>query len=263
MLSHGAAANMTDQSHVNKLLAELRKSYIAELDSKCDGIEQRIMTLKVDDNFAENYDELFRHVHSLKGSAGAYGLPIITTICHRLEDHLRLVDGKVEKRRGKDLDNWLAHVDLLRSAATAAVTNQDNSREIEAQLDQIQDDALKQVLRALLVEPARSTSRMCALLLDESGYKVTTTQSGVEALQLALTDPYSVIVTSMELQKLNGLALLAALRLSHSTNAHAPFIMLTSQLHAEVSPLFHPVIIIHKGPGFAGQFSRELTQLTR
>lgn len=254
---------MADQSHVNKLLAELRKSYVAELDSKCDGIEERVMALKRDDNFAENYDELFRHVHSLKGSAGAYGVPMITTICHRLEDHLRLVDGKVERRRSKDIDSWLTHVDLLRSAATAAATNQDNSREIEVQLDQIQDDAFKQVLRALLVEPARSTSLMCALLLNEGGYKVTTTQSGVEALQLALTDPYRVIVSSMELQKLNGLALLAALRLSHSVNAHAPFIMLTSKPRVEVAPLFDPVIILHKGPGFASEFGQELKQLAR
>jgi len=254
---------MTDQSHVNKLLAELRKSYVAELDNKCDGIEQRVMALKSDDAFAENYDELFRHVHSLKGSAGAYGLPIVTTICHRLEDHLRLVDGKVERRHSRNVDSWLAHVDLLRSAATAAIANQDNSREIESQLDLIQDDVFKQVWRALLVESTRSTSLMCALLLNESGYKVTTSHSGIEAIELALADSYRVIVSSMELQKLNGLALLAALRLSHSANADTPFIMLTSKLDVEIAPLFRPVVVVHKGPRFAGQFSQELTRLAR
>jgi len=73
---------------IARLLAYLRPQYIAVLPSKLDGIESIILKLSDTVDFNPQFDELYREIHNLKGSAGTHDLHIISTIAHHLENSL-------------------------------------------------------------------------------------------------------------------------------------------------------------------------------
>jgi chemotaxis protein histidine kinase CheA len=62
------------------LMAELLAEFLDELPRRCNDLEQAVLSLENQSPGA--FDELFRQVHSLKGTGGGVGIPIITTICH-------------------------------------------------------------------------------------------------------------------------------------------------------------------------------------
>ena len=57
------------------------------LPEKIDEIESVVLELENNQN-QKGMEELWRFVHSLKGTAGTFGYQNITAICHNLEDYL-------------------------------------------------------------------------------------------------------------------------------------------------------------------------------
>lgn len=252
---------MTMVSRANELLAQLRKSYIAELPGKLEELELLIIALERDDNFQAGYDELFRKVHSFKGGAGTYGLPILSTICHRLEDHLRLVDKKVSRRHRKHIDNWLAHVDLMRQAFNGIAAGRDTFPEIEAALDKLCEDAFPAQRRVAVVVQSRTATLLCAQVLAPLRAHSVEFNDGLQALERLLRDKFDLLLASVEISSLNGVALLAALRLSTAANRNLPAVLLTSRAGLEVPQVVQPVCIIAKGANLAENLESEVTRL--
>jgi len=82
-----------------------------------------ILALETTSDDRQPFNELFRGVHSLKGSGGTHGLGIITTVCHELENLLTETDvkngfGAVFATRA------LAYVDILRRIEKVARQSQ-------------------------------------------------------------------------------------------------------------------------------------------
>lgn len=252
---------MTIVSRANELLAQLRKSYIAELPGKLEELELLIIALERDDDFQAGYDELFRKVHSFKGGAGTYGLPILSTICHHLEDHLRLVDKKVSRRRRKDIDNWLAHVDLMRQAFNGIVAGCDTFPEIEAALDKLREEAFPAQHRVAVVMQSRTATLLCAQVLAPLGAHSVEFNDGLQALERLLRDRFDLLLAAVELSSLNGIALLAALRLSPAVNRNIKAVLLTSRVGLEVPQVVQPVSIIPKGADLAESLQSEVQRL--
>jgi chemotaxis protein histidine kinase CheA len=75
---------------IQALLHQLKLTYIGELPDRFDHIGNQILSLEQKGYSQEHYNELFRQVHSLKGSGGTHELHIITSICHLMEDYLRV-----------------------------------------------------------------------------------------------------------------------------------------------------------------------------
>lgn len=101
------------------LLEGMRADFLAALPERCDRCDDLILTLEISPNDREAFNELYRSVHSLKGSGGTHGLSIITALCHQLENLISETDA----RRGFGevfATRALAYVDLLRQVEQAA-----------------------------------------------------------------------------------------------------------------------------------------------
>lgn len=82
----------TGQDQALRLLQELRKSFLADLPERFDHIESLILTLLKETfpcpEYNIEFEELYRHIYSLKGSAGTHDIALISHICHQFEDVL-------------------------------------------------------------------------------------------------------------------------------------------------------------------------------
>ena len=78
--------NSTNSDTFQQMLLQLRKTFLEDMPEKLDRLESLLLEIEKNGDGGEVFNELYRIVHSLKGSGGTHGLHIITTICHQLED---------------------------------------------------------------------------------------------------------------------------------------------------------------------------------
>ena len=81
---------------------------------------------------------------------------------------------------------------------------------------------------ALIVEDAISTRKSLALFMRDIGFIVSTAKDGVEAINLIQKQLPSIVLTDLEMPRMNGLELTDHLR-SNKETAHTPIIMITSK----------------------------------
>ena len=80
----------------------------------------------------------------------------------------------------------------------------------------------------LLVEDDRSVRRYLEVTLQRSGYRVVTAEDGLEAMKLALSSKFDVVVTDAVMPNLSGQELARFLR-SNQKLSHLPIVLLTGQ----------------------------------
>lgn len=80
----------------------------------------------------------------------------------------------------------------------------------------------------LLVEDDRSVRRYLEVTLQRSGYRVVTAEDGLEAMKLALSSHFDVVVTDAVMPNLSGQELARFLR-SNPKLSHLPIVLLTGQ----------------------------------
>jgi len=213
---------------VARMLAELRASYLGELPSRLDEIEMSTLEMSRGVSVTENFQALFRNVHSMKGSAGTHGLQIVTRVCHVFEDSIVKVEGDLSLIDAERTGLWLNYIDLLRTTVGLLQSVEEDFTGVELALDALcarEDDGGS----VLLVASAGAHRQMCQHVLAEWPLVLTVCESGYEALGMLLNKPFDFVVTNMELPELNGLAFLSALRLSNHPNRNIPALLLTSK----------------------------------
>ena len=235
-----------DLTYAQKLLLDLRKSYISDLPIQFDELEQMVFSLKEQATFSDNFQELFRKVHSMKGSAGTHGLNIITRICHQFEDQLHVVDGTFERLNDTLFNNWLKYVDLLRSTLVLINTNDDKFNNIESELDSLRSSINSGEHSVLVVEDSKSTGKLCYQALEDMPLRISVVDDGFQALELLLHSQFDLLITSMEVKTLNGIGLIAAVKMSSSPSHDLKTILLTSKDDILTSELFKPDYILRK-----------------
>jgi CheY-like chemotaxis protein len=80
------------------------------------------------------------------------------------------------------------------------------------------------VLKVLIVDDEKASRDLVTMLLRADQHEITTASSGPEALQLLRSGSYDLLVTDQEMPRMNGTALVEAIRQSGNSN---PIIMLT------------------------------------
>ncbi|QKQ25334.1 hybrid sensor histidine kinase/response regulator [Candidatus Reidiella endopervernicosa] len=213
--------------NIGALLDQLRTGYIGELPERFSSIEQLIIGLKTSDAVADTMALLYRETHSLKGSAGTYGCPIITTICHQLEDLLTTIGGEGFKPDESTIDNLLRYIDLFHQALSIITSDNEDFHAITETLIEIKQSGLAQK-QCLLIEPSRPITLMITRALEELHYRVIHLDDGYLALDRLLDEPFDLIITSREIKRVNGRALIAAVKLSNGPNHSTPTMVLTS-----------------------------------
>jgi len=235
---------------ITELLAQMRLQYIAELPSKLDGIESIILKLSDTVDFNPQFDELYREIHSLKGSAGTHGLHIISTIAHHLENSLTKT-GKSSAQLDQVTQNiWLEYIDIFRLALEQIETANEIPAVIEQRLETIRMQQDDKPFRCMLVDSSLSIIEINKQLIASYPFQVEVSHNGYEALQLLMLEHFDLLVTSTEVGILNGQAMIAALKLSETGKHHVPTILLTSKPGHSHKRNTDPDYIVHKDASF-------------
>ena len=216
-------------SEVRELIAELRQSFVAELPERFDEIEDLALAFEQGRGDQEGFNTLFRHVHSVKGAGGTYGLHILTTICHNFEDRLNEEAQKVAAGGAYTTANWLIYADLLRRALRDIQDGSEDFTAIKTALDDLRRDEAAVKLPALLVLDSISLEQLCLDVWSEFPVAFTVVRDGYEALGRLIHETYDVVICNRELPGLGGEPLIAALRLSKSPSRNAATVLLTSR----------------------------------
>lgn len=241
---------------VHAMLRQLRINYLAQMNEKLSAIEADLWALERTDRFSEMFERAYRRVHSLKGSAGTYGLPIMTKICHQLEEHLNLFASESKRLNPELLNRCLAHIELLRKAQEAAKHGAEHFNDIEEGLHELRGLLLGNRFSALIVEVSKVNIRLCTEIIKGYNAHVTVIDSGYQALELLLQQKYQLLITGMEVKLLNGLALVAAVRMSARGNQDIQSILLTSSKLPPLKRNVDPNFIVARD----SQFSENLTR---
>ncbi len=236
------------------LLAEMQADFVDELPDRCDRLEAGVMALESKQPGA--FDELYRQIHSLKGSGGMFGIAIITTICHQFESFVS------ETREGfgrKAATIALAYVDLLRKTVAPAGRDTSGVHAIELALERMHVDSLRGRASVLLVEPSDTLRKLYTDLFSGQPIQAILMQSGMATLERMLHAPFDLLVISRELPDLNAIAVVAALRESRCRNSSIPVILVSSN-PAPVPPHLDISVIVRRDTKLLPTLSRHVIE---
>ncbi len=230
---------------MESLLGVLRDDYLADLPVRFQDMENEILGLEDINQYEEYYQTLFRNVHSIKGSAGTHGLFILTKICHRLEEHLTSTQ-KIDVITHNEASNLLKFVDLLILAREQIIDGKDVFLKIESELDALDVIAFKDIIKVIIVGQSDSTIDLITKLISNYPVQIVTVSDGLQSLNKLMHDNYDLMFIGTELPVLNGIAVIAAMRMSKSINATVPIVLLTSTTKIAVEPLLSVDYIIKR-----------------
>jgi CheY-like chemotaxis protein len=221
---------MTDNNmeKFQSLMLDMRRTFLAELSDRFDIIEALILNLEVNPEDRGVFDELYRHIHSLKGSGGTYGLAIITQICHQAENILS--DFIQSGFNSKAAELMLNYLDMLHRVRKRGIALDDEFSDIQLELERSQETLAPRNLSILIAESSSMMAKLCQKTLQRESVRLSLVTDGLSALQNLVHGRFDLLVIGRELSQLNGIAVVAALRMSNNINSRVPVIMLTSNL---------------------------------
>jgi chemotaxis protein histidine kinase CheA len=194
-------------------------------------LDELILKLEKAPEDLNSFAELYRGVHSLKGSGGTHGLSIITTLCHQLESYLSETDAK----HGFDTafaSRSLAYVDLLRRVELIAQQTSPNYSAIESDLETLRQAGLQSRKTGLIAESSPMMAALYQQALGKMPLQLTLVDNGLAALERLLQEHYDFVIVGREVKELNGIAMIVALRSSQVRNQNIPAILVSSNLDA-------------------------------
>lgn len=246
-----------DLTYAQQMLAKLRQGFLAELPERLDEMERLTLALG-GERFAAQFGELYRKVHSLKGSGGTHGLHPLSAVCHQFEDHLNAVGGEAAKSSPLFIDGCLRYLDLLREVTAQAAAGAEQFPRLEHELNRLRARLAPERCAALLVEPSRTAARLSADLLTARGFDVAVVEDGYVALGRLLAQHFDLLVTAAESPMLSGRALIAAARTSHGNKRDFISLLVTSGEAPPVHRRSDPDFVVVRGSGFVADFDAAL-----
>ncbi len=205
------------------LLSQLRDEFVAEFPERCDALEECVLAFEKGQEGA--FDDMYRRVHSLKGSGSQFGLSIVTSICHQFESFL---SSGALTTDSLSTSFALSYVDLLKQVAELIGSENANYHEIERSLEELRKSSMPARASVLLIEPSPSRRKLCQGVLNSLGVRVVVQERGMTALEQMLHEPFDLLVAARELPDLNTVAIVSALRESNGRNKNIPVILVSS-----------------------------------
>jgi CheY-like chemotaxis protein/HPt (histidine-containing phosphotransfer) domain-containing protein len=244
---------------VKVMLAALRSNYLRDLPSHIDELEELLLGLERDGFDLETCRDLYRRVHSLKGSGGTYGVHVLSDVCHPFEDLLSSLLERPELLRIGFTETALKYIDLMRQVHTFYATDNEPGAEIKQILLELRQNATTTSHSALIVEGSDVVIGMLKEVLKSRGYRIEVVSDGYEALGRLLAEHFDVLVTGLETKRLNGLALISAVQKSGPRTSKTKTILLTAtQLKSNSD---NPDFIIKKDANLKEKFKEIVNAL--
>lgn len=231
---------------INALLQKLKDEYLGNLPGRLDDMESMVLELR-NKSDEETLQTLYRDVHSTKGSAGTHGILIITSICHQFEDELGEVSANGGAVTDEHIDNWLAYIDLIRIACERAIQTDETTDDIENSLNALRKSGDSKTYTCLLVDPAAgSFGKIIEGILKDYSINLSYMNDGYQALGRLLVDKFDLLISGMELETMNGIGLITAVKSSKSVNKNIPSILITSGDYNRTGRKTDPEYVIKK-----------------
>ncbi len=215
----------TPANDVEKALAQLTQNFIDLSFERLTVLDQLIDDIYNErGNRGDLYQTLVNEVHSLKGSAGTYGFPLITAICHQLEDFL-------ESSRRLEKEQWLEvqlFVDEIRTIIENGSDPDEKSH--SAILNQLPSSAehVETIDAMVLIVMEQGVFRKAlGTRLAEKGVNVSFAANSLQAVKRALTLKPNLIAASHQLSPITGIELSKVLDVLEATK-NIEFLLLTS-----------------------------------
>lgn len=249
---------MTDvhsADQVDRLLRQLSEAFLLELPEQCDRAEQDLLILERSYDQAV-FNRLFGLVHSIKGSGGTHGFPVVTSICHQFESVL--AEWQLSPS-GEPLVVFFGFIDLLRQAAQVLLSGDDISH-LKQQLENLRLNSGQQARRVLVVESSRLMRQLCQQVSAAFRLQVDLVDDGLEALRELLNSRYDCLIIGRQLKTLNGAAVVSALREAEGINCHIPVLMISSDKQPLAEHL-EPVRLLPRTPALTEALAAELEKL--
>lgn len=120
-------------------IKSLLKDFFEEAFEMLDRLEENILILDKDRNNVDAVQEIFRAVHTLKGSAGAVELVDTQKYAHRFEDLLDLIRDKKINVDDSTIDILLKGIDILKELINCASNESVCSINIEGEIKKLDD----------------------------------------------------------------------------------------------------------------------------
>lgn len=210
-----------------QMLLQLRNSFLEEIPEKLDRLEQLLIAMEKYGVNCDSFNEFYRIVHSLKGSGGTFGLHIITTLCHQLEDLLNTTEGGA-KYTPALVAISLEYVDLLRMTLEQVQAGNASFPQIEERLNGLRKQLAPKQFTVMIVDNTKLLTQIYLQALAELPIRPVVIGDGYNALLRVLTEPFDLLITTNEISVLNGIALIGALKLSASKNRNIKTILVTA-----------------------------------
>jgi two-component system chemotaxis response regulator CheY len=86
--------------------------------------------------------------------------------------------------------------------------------------------------RILAVDDSPSMRDMVRLALSSAGFQVTQAADGAEALEIARKDSFDLVLSDVNMPRMDGISLIRALR-AEASYKHTPILMLTTESSAD------------------------------
>ena len=217
---------MSESEPIDDFVA-FRLDYLAGISEVIDGVEAKILQI-TEETLTEVSFEIAREVHSIKGSAGSYGYPFITSICHQFEDDTSANSLRLDK----DRDHFLKYIDLIRKVIDCVKVGGYEESAYERQLSDLKSNFYKvksqDFKKVLFADNSKTTHSVLVHTLKNEQVKISHVNNGFTALGRLLRENFDLFICSKNLEELNGNAVIAALS-QETTKVKTEIIMLTSK----------------------------------
>jgi|GEM_PF-7103689 chemotaxis protein histidine kinase CheA len=211
----------------NEIIAEIIQDYLADLSERCDELEAATMDLEKAEDKSAGLAKAFRIVHAEQGQAATLGFYTVSNICQLMEESLTFMKPQEANVEWTALSSLLKYVDLLRQAALA-YSNRQPTSEIDTALNALHKSLMPTTVRVLIVDSSKVSAALWKSAISDLPVQVTTEKNGYTALSRLLKQEFDAVITSKEVEMLNGVALLAALKAAGVASSNAKTYLISS-----------------------------------
>ena len=236
------------------------------LDDALEDLRSLDVALDAARNGRKPLDELFTEIRRLtlplRGQAANFGVRLIGTVAHRLEDYL----AGMKEPPPRTLDDLQTFVDTLIAIIEGEIPFNADSSQIVRRLPakpsfDVGDIEVRDV-EVMLVMLHGTATRFVEREMQECGYRITNVTTTFEALPLIIRTKPDMVIISAIMPELTGIDLAIALASMPATR-NIPTALITSldpdDDYLKLLPAGVP--IIKKGPSFGDDLAEALSNL--
>ena len=169
---------------------------------------------------------IFKKVHSIKGTAGTCELFMLTTIFQRFQEHLTvLMDAEV------DYEAVAKSVKFLEVGSECLNDYKNDSEEVEKYTSIIEEMEVEGIAsngKVLLVDMSPVLKKMCINAAEGNSMEVAVAPNGATAMIRLLSERFDLILASRHARLLDGESLLQGVRVMKTLNQNCKLALVSS-----------------------------------